>query len=75
MSILGTRVTRVEDPDLLTVGGKYVDDLAPADALYATFVRSAMAHAEITGIDTSDTANRTPIIGANCAGSPRMYCA
>jgi aerobic carbon-monoxide dehydrogenase large subunit len=54
MSLLGTRVVRVEDPDLLTVGGKYVDDLAPADAVYATFVRSAMAHAEITGIDTSE---------------------
>lgn len=54
MSILGTRVTRVEDPDLLTVGGKYVDDLAPADAVHAVFVRSEMAHAEIAGIDVSE---------------------
>ncbi len=56
MSILGTRVTRVEDPDLLTVGGFYVDDLAPADGLHATFVRSVMAHAQLTGIDTSEAA-------------------
>ena len=57
MSLLGTRVVRVEDPALLTVGGKYVDDLAPEDAVYATFVRSAMAHAEITGIDISEAAD------------------
>ena len=54
MSILGTRVQRNEDPDLLTIGGKYVDDLAPSDALHATFVRSSMAHAEIRSIDTAD---------------------
>ena len=63
MSLLGTRVVRVEDPDLLTIGGKYVDDLAPADAVYATFVRSAMAHAEITGIDTSDALEIPGVIG------------
>ena len=27
MSILGTRVVRIEDPRLLTAGGTYVDDL------------------------------------------------
>ena len=59
MSILGTRVVRVEDPALLTVGGLYVDDVAPADALHATFVRSVMAHAELTSIDTS-TAQAAP---------------
>ncbi len=63
MSLLGTRVVRVEDPDLLTIGGKYVDDLAPADAVYATFVRSAMAHAEITGIDSSDALEIPGVIG------------
>ena len=54
MSMIGTRVVRREDPELLTVGGSYVDDLAPADALHATFVRSVMAHAEIGGIDASE---------------------
>jgi carbon-monoxide dehydrogenase large subunit len=54
MSILGTRVVRKEDPDLLTVGGKYVDDLAPGNALHATFVRASVAHAEIVNIDVSD---------------------
>ena len=56
MSILGTRVIRTEDPRLLTSGGVYVDDLREPDlagAVRATFVRSTIAHALITGIDTS----------------------
>ncbi len=67
MSLLGTRVVRVEDPDLLTVGGKYVDDVAPADSVYATFVRSAMAHADITGIDVSDALEIPGVIGVYTA--------
>ncbi len=54
MSILGTRVVRTEDPRLLTAGGTYTDDLQLpelAGALRVTFVRSPVAHAEITGID------------------------
>jgi aerobic carbon-monoxide dehydrogenase large subunit len=56
MSILGTRVVRTEDPRLLTTGATYVEDLRLPElrrAAYATFVRSPMAHARITEIDTS----------------------
>jgi len=56
MSILGTRVIRTEDPRLLTSGGVYVDDVREPElvgAVRATFVRSTVAHALITGIDTS----------------------
>src|ERR1700756_4746692 len=56
MSILGTRVIRTEDPRLLPSGGFYVADLREpelAGAVRATFVRSTIAHALITGIDTS----------------------
>jgi aerobic carbon-monoxide dehydrogenase large subunit len=56
MSILGTRVVRTEDPRLLTAGGTYVDDVREPElgrAARATFVRSPVAHARITGIDTS----------------------
>ncbi|GAA2357446.1 xanthine dehydrogenase family protein molybdopterin-binding subunit [Saccharopolyspora halophila] len=59
MSILGTRVQRVEDPRLLTVGGTYVDDLrepALQGALRVVFVRSPMANATITEIDTEEAA-------------------
>src|SRR6478672_958135 len=51
MSILGTRVARVEDSRFLTVGGTYVADVRDPlldGGLYATYVRSTMAHAMIT---------------------------
>ncbi|MDG2112503.1 MAG: xanthine dehydrogenase family protein molybdopterin-binding subunit [Actinomycetota bacterium] len=63
MSILGTRVIRVEDPDLLTVGGKYVDDIGPEDALHAVFVRSTMAHAELGPVETADAAEAPGVVG------------
>ena len=56
MSIMGTRVLRTEDPRLLTHGGVYTDDLRVPEltgAAYVTVVRSPLAHALITGIDTS----------------------
>jgi aerobic carbon-monoxide dehydrogenase large subunit len=56
MSILGTRVVRIEDPRLLTAGGTYVDDVRVPELLGAarvTFVRSPHAHALITGVDAS----------------------
>ena len=52
--MIGTRVVRKEDPELLTVGGRYVDDLAPSDSLFVTFVRSLMAHAELADVDVSE---------------------
>ncbi|MDH6709069.1 carbon-monoxide dehydrogenase large subunit [Kitasatospora sp. MAA19] len=56
MSVFGTRVKRVEDLRLLTSGGVYVDDLRVPEligAAHVTFVRSPVAHAIITSIDTS----------------------
>ena len=56
MSILGTRVVRIEDPRLLTAGGTYVDDLRVPQltgAARVTFVRSHHGHALITGVDAS----------------------
>ncbi|MGI8792165.1 MAG: xanthine dehydrogenase family protein molybdopterin-binding subunit [Acidimicrobiales bacterium] len=54
MSILGNRVLRTEDPKFLTTGGTYVDDVAPDEAAHVTYVRSTVAHARITSIDTTD---------------------
>jgi carbon-monoxide dehydrogenase large subunit len=54
MSMLGTNVIRKEDPKLLTAGGDYVDDLRVEGALHAAFVRSPIAHGEITAIDVAD---------------------
>ncbi len=64
-SILGNRVVRKEDPQFLTVGGTYLADLDDPrldGAVYATYVRSAMAHARITSIDTSDAASAPGVV-------------
>jgi aerobic carbon-monoxide dehydrogenase large subunit len=53
-SILGNRVTRVEDPRMLTAGGTYVEDIALPGAAWLSYVRSPEAHARLTGIDRSE---------------------
>ena len=69
MSILGTRVLRTEDPDLLTIGGKYVDDLVPDGALHATFVRSTIAHADITEVDIAEAESMPGVVAVYTAES------
>jgi carbon-monoxide dehydrogenase large subunit len=62
VSILGTRVARVEDPRLLTRGGTYVADLRDPrldGAVHASFVRATVAHGTIRGIDVEE-ARRMP---------------
>ena len=56
MSILGTRVLRVEDPKFLTVGGTYTGDVDIPGAAYVTYVRSASPHARLVSVDVSDAA-------------------
>jgi len=56
-------VKRVEDVRFLTGHGRYVDDIAPADALHAVFVRSPVAHADIASID-ADEARQMPGVAA-----------
>jgi carbon-monoxide dehydrogenase large subunit len=56
MSILGTRVVRVEDPLFLTRGAVYTDDLVDerlTGAVHATFVRSQVAHGRLLSVDAS----------------------
>ncbi len=55
-SILGNPVQRVEDPRILRGEAKYFDDLSPAGTVHLAFVRSTIAHARITGLDTSEAA-------------------
>ena len=55
MSILGNRVQRFEDPELLTGAGEYVDDVTlPGQAAHVVYVRSPLAFARIEAVDTSD---------------------
>lgn len=53
-SILGNPVLRKEDPGILEGTTQYYDDLAVAGLLHTAFVRSTVAHADISSIDTSD---------------------
>jgi len=46
-------VKRFEDSRFLTGVGKYLDDIAPNDALFAFVLRSNIAHARIIHFDTS----------------------
>ncbi|NNE96139.1 MAG: xanthine dehydrogenase family protein molybdopterin-binding subunit, partial [Acidimicrobiales bacterium] len=69
MSLIGTRVVRKEDPDLLTGAGRYVSDVGPADALHVTFVRSIMPHALITEIDISEAENYPGVVAVHTAAS------
>ncbi|HZG92347.1 MAG TPA: xanthine dehydrogenase family protein molybdopterin-binding subunit [Pseudonocardia sp.] len=55
-SILGTSVRRVEDLDLITGATTYVGNLTLDGMLHLAFVRSPLAHATITGIDTARAA-------------------
>ena len=47
-------VKRVEDVRFLTGDGRYVEDIAPKNALNAFFFRSPVAHATITELDVTD---------------------
>jgi carbon-monoxide dehydrogenase large subunit len=49
----GARVTRVEDPALLSGRGRFVDDIQLSGMLQACFVRSPHAHARIQRIDVA----------------------
>ncbi|MDG6902350.1 MAG: xanthine dehydrogenase family protein molybdopterin-binding subunit, partial [Nitrososphaerota archaeon] len=52
-SLIGQPLKRVEDPRLLTGGGKFTDDLVFPHMLYAYFVRSVYAHARIVSVNAS----------------------
>jgi carbon-monoxide dehydrogenase large subunit len=62
-SILGHSVRRVEDPRFLTGQAQYTEDLPAGQALHAVFVRSTLAHARITGIDSSQAAGMPGVVG------------
>ena len=50
---IGARITRLEDPRLVRGQGRYVDDLVLPGMLHMRLVRSELAHAKLTSIDTS----------------------
>ena len=66
-SILGTRVRRVEDADLVTGASTYVGNLQLDGLLHAAFVRSPFAHALIGGIDTREAAAAPGVVAVYTA--------
>ncbi len=50
---VGQRIKRLEDPNLLTGKGAFVDDRKLPGTLHLVFVRSSMGHAHIKKIDVS----------------------
>src|SRR5271165_2191553 len=64
---VGQSVTRKEDRRLVTGHGRYVDDVALPGMLHAAFVRSEVARATITSIDT-EAARRLPGVRAVLTG-------
>ncbi|MEQ8228322.1 MAG: xanthine dehydrogenase family protein molybdopterin-binding subunit [Rhodospirillales bacterium] len=53
-AFVGQRVKRLEDPDLLTGRGQFLDDLKLPGLLEAAFVRSPFAHATFTEVDAAE---------------------
>jgi CO/xanthine dehydrogenase Mo-binding subunit len=74
MTVVGTRITRVEDRRLLVGAGTYVDNLREPEligAAFAVFVRSPYASARITNIDTSRARAAAGVLAVCTAGGTR----
>src|SRR5437763_16453111 len=59
---IGAAVPRLEDRRLLTGHGRYVDDVVMPGALHAAFVRSPVARAVITQVDTAAAAAHPGVV-------------
>ena len=64
-SILGNAVLRREDPTILRGQARYYDDLPIEGMVHVVFVRSTVAHALITGIDTADAESMPGVIAVH----------
>ena len=60
--MFGASVQRREDRRLVTGQGRFVDDLVPAGALAAAFVRSPHAHARVVDIDVTDAVDTPGLV-------------
>jgi carbon-monoxide dehydrogenase large subunit len=66
-SLAGKPVRRVEDANLLTGRGTYVDNLRVPGELRATFVRSPFAHAEIRSVEVAAAARMPGVVAVYTA--------
>lgn len=63
MGLIGERILRTEDPDLVTGRGTFIDNLDLPGALHVVYVRSAMAHARVSNIDITTARSMPGVIG------------
>jgi carbon-monoxide dehydrogenase large subunit len=66
-SLVGVPVRRVEDPALLHGQGTFIDNLDLDRPVHLAFVRSTIAHATITEIDTSAAEAMPGVVGVYTA--------
>ena len=59
---IGASITRKEDKKFLTGKGRYTDDINRAGQVYAHFVRSDVAHANIKSIDTKAASEAAGVV-------------
>jgi carbon-monoxide dehydrogenase large subunit len=64
---VGQRMTRTEDPRLLTGQALFVDDVEIPGMLHAAFLRSEYAHARLRSIDVSAARNRPGVVAVYTA--------
>ena len=63
MGLIGERILRTEDPDLVTGKGTFIDNLDLPGATHVAYVRSPMAHARIVQISTEKAQTMPGVIG------------
>jgi aerobic carbon-monoxide dehydrogenase large subunit len=66
--LLGRSLNRLEDARFVRGRGRYVADLAPANALHGVVVRSPHAHARIVSVDV-EAARKMPGVAAVLTGA------
>lgn len=74
--VLGDRVKRIEDPNLITGHGTFIDDVRLPGTLHMQMVRSPYAHARILTINSDDARQMpgviTVVTGADVKDGPRI---
>src|SRR2546427_3949219 len=62
-TVVGNSIKRLEDPRLLTGGGRYVDDVVRPHVAHAGIVRSAHPHARLERLDLGRALSHPRVLG------------
>jgi carbon-monoxide dehydrogenase large subunit len=71
-SILGNRVRRLEDPQLLVGGADFVGDIRIDGLTHLVFVRSTIAHGRIVSIDTAEATQAPGVVAVFVADDLKL---